>query len=173
MIAAYAITKLWLTAVNPAGLASRRPKLPAVATLKSMPACPSIDPASPLAAWSRAAASSRRDRNSRREQPPGQEQPKQQRQQQDHQWTADELGQGELPADQQGKDQPEFDHQVGGGELEGHRRGEVRALAKQRPGQRHRRVGARVSSVTADPQTGQDARITDAHRGTGLAGPPP
>src|SRR5664280_712492 len=64
-IAAHPITKLWLTAVNPAGLASRRPKLPSVPTLMSMPACPSIDPASPLAAWSRAAASSRRDRNNR------------------------------------------------------------------------------------------------------------
>ena len=36
----------------------------------------------------------------------------------------------------------ELDHQVGGGELERHRGGEVGALAEERPGQGHRGVGA-------------------------------
>ena len=62
--------------------------------------------------------------------------------QHDHQRAADELGEGELPADQQRQDQPELDDEVGGGELERHRRGEVGALAEQRSGQRDRCVGA-------------------------------
>ena len=91
-------------------------------------------PASPLSACSRAASRIRR----------AQEQPEQHGQDQDHQRAADELGEGELPAHQQRQDDPHLDDEVGGGDLEGHRRREVRALAEQRPGQRHRRVGARA-----------------------------
>ena len=50
---------------------------------------------------------------------------------------------GELPAEQQRQDDAELDDEVGGGDLERHRRGEVRALAEQRAGQRDGGVGAR------------------------------
>src|SRR5215472_12677494 len=60
----------------------------------------------------------------------------------DHYRAADELGQRELPADQQREDDAELDDQVGAGDLEDHRGGEAGPLAEQRTGERHRRVGA-------------------------------
>ncbi len=64
-------------------------------------------------------------------------------QQHDHDGAADELGQGELPSDEQGQDDAQLDDQVGRGDLEGHGGREARPLPEQRPGQGHRRVGAR------------------------------
>ena len=49
---------------------------------------------------------------------------------------------GELPRQQERQDDAQFDDQVGRGDLEGHRRGEVRTLQEQRARQRHRRVRA-------------------------------
>ena len=46
----------------------------------------------------------------------------------DHDRAADELGQGELPAQQQRHDDAQLDDEVGRGDLEGHRRGEVAPL---------------------------------------------
>ena len=68
---------------------------------------------------------------------------------------------GELPAHQQGQDDAELDDEVGGGDLEGHRRGEVRALAEQRAGQRHGGVGARRRRGA---QPGGDGQRTRAGR---------
>jgi hypothetical protein len=67
---------------------------------------------------------------------------KEQRQDDDHHRAADELGRGELPAENQGQDDPEFDDQIGAADLECHRGREVRTLAKQRAGQCHRGVRA-------------------------------
>ena len=61
----------------------------------------------------------------------------------DHDRPPDELGGGELPAEQEGHDDPELDHQVGRGDLEHHHGGEVGPFSEQAPGQRHRRIGAR------------------------------
>src|SRR6266511_1726312 len=61
-----------------------------------------------------------------------QEEPKNGRQEHDHQRPADELAQRELPAENEGHDDPELDDQVRRGELECHRGGEVRALADHR-----------------------------------------
>jgi hypothetical protein len=60
--------------------------------------------------------------------------PEQQRQQHDHERPADELGDGELPAQQHRHDDAQLDDQVGGGELERHGGGEVGALAEDRAG---------------------------------------
>ena len=75
--------------------------------------------------------------------PLAQEQAEQDGKEHDHQWTADEFRQGELPAEQQRQDDAEFDDQVGGGDLERHRGSEAGPLAKQRTGQRNCRVGTR------------------------------
>src|SRR6266542_17612 len=75
--------------------------------------------------------------------PAGERSPEQQGEEGDHQRPADELGHGELPAEQHREDDAQLDHQVGGGELEGHRGGEVGALAEDRAGQGDRGVGAR------------------------------
>nr|WP_253190832.1 hypothetical protein [Arthrobacter sp. SRS-W-1-2016] len=61
----------------------------------------------------------------------------------DHHGSADEFGQGELPAHHHGQDDAQLDDEVGGGDFKGHRRGEMRALAEQGPRQGHRGVGAR------------------------------
>ncbi len=118
---------------------------PSPCTDMSIAAWPSIDPASPRSACSRAASMMRERTNSRNSTASTH----------DHERAADELGGGELPAHQQGQDDAELDDQVGRGDLEGHRRGEVRALAEQRPGQRHRRVRARRRRGT---QTGRDRK---------------
>ena len=64
---------------------------------------------------------------------------------------------------------PELDHQVGRGDLERHRGGEVRALAEQRAGQRHRRVRARRRRGAEPGRDRQRARPVVAeqphHRG--------
>jgi hypothetical protein len=77
------------------------------------------------------------------EQPVAQEDPEPRGEDDDHERAAGEFGERELPAHQQREDHPKFDHQVGGSDLERHRRGEVSAFAEQRAGQRDRRVGAR------------------------------
>ena len=69
--------------------------------------------------------------------------PEPQRQEDDHHRSADELGQRELPSEEQGEDDAELDDEIGGGDLEHHGGGEARTLAEQRPGQRHRRVRTR------------------------------
>ena len=92
------------------------------------------------------------------EQPPGEEAPEHQRDADDHQRAADELGQGELPAEQQGQDQPEFDDEVRAGELERDRGGEVGALAKQRAGQGDGGVGARRRRGAQAGRDGEAAR---------------
>jgi hypothetical protein len=71
------------------------------------------------------------------------EQPERDSHEHDHDRAADEFRQGELPGDQQRQDDAQLDHQVGAGDLEGHRGGEAGALAEQGTGQRHRRIGAR------------------------------
>jgi hypothetical protein len=65
------------------------------------------------------------------------------RQEHNHEWPADELAERELPAEQQGHDDPELDHEVRRGELECHRRREIGALTKKRPRKGDRRVGTR------------------------------
>ncbi len=59
MTAAHSITKMWLTAVYPSRRNSRCRKLPLAWMLISMAAWPSMEPASPLSACSRAASISR------------------------------------------------------------------------------------------------------------------
>ncbi len=71
------------------------------------------------------------------------EEPEQHRQNHDHQWAADKLRGGELPAHQQSQDDAQFHDQVRRADFEGHGGGEIGAFAKQRPGQRDRRIGAR------------------------------
>ena len=75
----------------------------------------------------------------------------QQREEDDHQRAADELAERELPAEQQRHDDPELDDEVGRGELERHRRGEVGALAEERPRERDGGVGA----ATTRPRRGR------------------
>jgi hypothetical protein len=54
-----------------------------------------------------------------------------------------ELGGDELPADQHGEDDAEFEDQIGRGELEGHRRDEIGAFAEDRAGERYSRERTR------------------------------
>src|SRR6201993_3874163 len=54
----------------------------------------------------------------------------------------------ELPAHQDDDDDAQFEHKIGGSQLEGHCRREVCTLAKDRPGKRHRGVGTRRGSGT-------------------------
>jgi hypothetical protein len=70
------------------------------------------------------------------------EQLEQQGHDRDHDRTPDELGQRELPSEQHGQQDPELDDQVRRGELEGHRRREVRAVAEDGSGERDGGVGA-------------------------------
>jgi hypothetical protein len=74
---------------------------------------------------------------------PAQKAPEEEREDDDHERPADELSEGELPAEQDRHHDSELDHEVGGRELEHHRRGEVTALAKDGARHRHRRVGTR------------------------------
>ena len=133
--------------------------------LMSIAAWPSMDPASPLSACSRAASISRWRTNSRNST----------RQQHDHDRAADELGQGELPGDQQRQDDAELDDQVGAGDLEGHRGGEAGALAEQRAGQRHGGVGARRRRRAEAGGHGQRLRpvIAEQPDDGASGGPPP
>jgi len=77
------------------------------------------------------------------QEPLAQDDPKHQGDEHDDDRSADELGQGELPAQQQKHDHAKLDDQVGRSDLERHGRGEVCALAKQRPRQRHGGIRAR------------------------------
>src|SRR6266536_1402747 len=85
------------------------------------------------------------------------EHPECHRQQQDHQRPADELGEREPPAQQERHDDAQLDDEVGGGDLEGHRGGEVRSLPDQRPGQRHRGVRAGAGRGAQPGRDGQAA----------------
>ena len=60
----------------------------------------------------------------------------------DHDGAAGELGEGELPAEQDGEEDGELHDEVGGGELESHGSDEVRALTKEGAGESGGRVGA-------------------------------
>ena len=89
MTAAHSMTKMWLTEVKPVGRAQPPPEAAlAAATLMSMAAWPSIDPATPLSACCRAASTSRWRRTAGTATASSD----------DHDRAADELGQGELPA---------------------------------------------------------------------------
>ena len=132
--AAHSMTKMWEMDVRAWRDRSRRQRPPrrrdghvhgGVAFHATRPA--------PLSAWRRAASRIGR----------AQEQPEPQRHEHDHDRAAHELGQRELPAEEEGQDDAELDDEVGGGDLEDHGGGEARTLAEQRPGQGHRRVGAR------------------------------
>jgi hypothetical protein len=72
-----------------------------------------------------------------------QDQPEDDREHHDHQRTADELAEHELPAEQE----PDHDRQLGdevrGGDLERHRGGEVGAAPEERARERDRGIGAR------------------------------
>jgi len=59
------------------------------------------------------------------------EQPQQHGHRDDQDQSANELGERELPADQHPEDDPQLEDEVGGGELEGQRRGRRGALLKQ------------------------------------------
>ena len=54
--AAHSMTKMCETAVNPSGDPSRCKKLPSPCTLMSMPAWPSMEPATPRSAWTLASS---------------------------------------------------------------------------------------------------------------------
>lgn len=87
-----------------------------------------------------------------------QREPHQQGQQDHHHDAAEELGRGELPAHHHDQDDPELDHQVGGGELKGDRVGEAGALAEDGAGQGDSRVGARAAGGPEEGRQGQAAR---------------
>ena len=61
----------------------------------------------------------------------------------DHDHAADELGERELPSDENDEKDAELDHEVRRREFERHRRGEVGAFAEQRACERYRGVRAR------------------------------
>ena len=91
--------------------------------------------------------------------------------QDDHDRAADELGQRELPADQQPQHDPELHDQVRGGDHEHHRRGEIRPAREQALRQRGRGVGARGADHPEERRLAQRRRpvITEgvAHLGAG------
>lgn len=64
------------------------------------------------------------------DEPGADEQPEQHGQDKDHYWTANELGGGELPAHQQGQDDAQLHHEVGGTDLERHSGSEVGPFAE-------------------------------------------
>jgi hypothetical protein len=64
-----------------------------------------------------------------------------------------EFGGDKLPADQDGQNDAEFENQIGGGELERHRRDEIGSFAEHRPCQRHSRVG---TGRRRGPETGRN-----------------
>src|ERR687887_206143 len=66
--------------------------------------------------------------------PAPQEAPEHDREQDDHQRPADELAERELPAEDERHQDPQLDHEVRGGELEGRRGGEVGAPPEKRAG---------------------------------------
>ena len=79
--------------------------------------------------------------------------------------AASELGRGNLPAHQQRQDHPELDDQVGRGDLERHRGGEVRALAQHGAGQRHRDLGTgRRAASSAAASAGVRGRSSPSSR---------
>ena len=100
---------------------------------------------------------------------PLEEDAEEQRQQHDHDRPADELAECELPAEQQCHDDPELDHQVRGGKLECHRRGEVGALAEQRARQRDGGVRARRRGGAEAGREAQRARRIVGHQPPHLA----
>jgi hypothetical protein len=73
---------------------------------------------------------------------PREKHPEEKGQENDHERCADEFGQRELPAQQHQHDDAELDDEIGGSHLERHRSCEIRALAKDRAGERHCRVRA-------------------------------
>ena len=74
--------------------------------------------------------------------PPGDEQPDPGPHERDQQDPAHELRQGELPAEEDPHHDPDLEDEVRGGELEGHRRSEARALLEDRLRNRNRGVAA-------------------------------
>jgi hypothetical protein len=73
---------------------------------------------------------------------PAEKHPEEKGQENDHERRADEFGQRELPAKERQRDDAELDDEIGGSHLERHRGREMGALAKNRAGERHCRVGA-------------------------------
>ena len=59
-----------------------------------------------------------------------------------HHRRADEIGQGELPAQKRHDDDTEFENEIGRSHFERHRSREIRTLAEDRAGKRHGRIGA-------------------------------
>jgi hypothetical protein len=102
------------------------------------------------------------------DQPPLEEDAEEQRHKDDHQRPADELAERELPAEQQRHKDPELDHQVRRGELERHRRREIRALAKQRARKRNGGVGAGRGGGTKAAGDPNRARRVVRHEPTHL-----
>ena len=131
--AAHSMTKMWEIEVTASADRSRRQMLPG-AWDGSCPwrRGPPWTRPPPSAAWAGPPRGSVRAGRARNHS--GQED--------DHHRSADELGQCELPPEEQGEDDAELDDEIGGRDLEHHGGGEARTLAKQRPGQGHRRVGA-------------------------------
>jgi len=74
---------------------------------------------------------------------PAEKHPEEKDQQDDHERCADEFGQRELPAQERHDDDAELEDKIGGSHLERHRGREMRALAEERTGERHCRIGAR------------------------------
>ena len=72
----------------------------------------------------------------------GEKRPEQKDQEREHQRRADEFGQCQLPAQERHHDYAELDDEIGGGHLKRHRGREMCALAEDRTGKRHSRVGA-------------------------------
>ena len=87
-----------------------------------------------------------------------QEQAEEHRNEDDHDRPAYELPQSELPAHEQGQDDAELNHQVGGGDLEGHCGGEAGALAEQRAREGHRGIRTRGAGRTQGRRDRQGLR---------------
>jgi hypothetical protein len=71
-----------------------------------------------------------------------------QHQKDDHQRRTDKFRDGKLPSQKHQHDDAELKYQIRGGHLEGHRGGEVGALAKDRAGDGDCRIGAGRGSCT-------------------------
>ena len=140
--AAHSITKTCETEVNPSGDESRDQRPPSALMLMSIAAWP----------FHRSGQTALGLPTGGVDEVPAQEEPEEHRDEDDHDRSPDELCCGELPAEEQGHDDPELDDQVRGGDLEHHGSGEVRTLAEEAPGERHCGVGARR---TGDAQAGR------------------
>ncbi len=102
------------------------------------------------------------------DQPLLQEDPERDRDEDDHQRAADELADDELPAHQQPEHDPELGDEVGRGDLERDRSGEVGAAAEERPGERDRRVRARRRGRAEAGRDRQRLRAVIRHQSTHL-----